>query len=54
MQLVILSMREIGETSITEEQITKIKKMITEHVSEQEFIHDIILAPTWIKKILQR
>ncbi len=54
MQLVILSMREIGETSITEEQITKIKKMITEHVSEQDFIHDIILAPTWIKKILQR
>lgn len=24
--------------------------MITSHVSEQEFNHDIVLAPTWIKR----
>lgn len=54
MQLAVLAMREIGEKNITENQKEIIKKMITEHVSEQEFNHDIVLAPTWIKTILQR
>ena len=54
MQLAIFAMMEIGEKLITEEQIAKIKNMITEHVSEEDFKHDIILADTWIKKILQR
>lgn len=54
MQLAVLAMREIGEKTITEEQKGVIKNMITEHVSEQDFNHDIVLAPTWIKTILQR
>lgn len=54
MQLAVLAMREIGEKAITEEQRGIIKKMIAEHVSEQDFNHDIVLAPTWIKTILQR
>lgn len=54
MQLAVLAMREIGEKTITESQKEIIKKMITEHVSEQDFNHDIVLAPTWIKTILQR
>lgn len=54
MQLAVLAMREIGEKTIIENQKEIIKKMITEHVSEQDFNHDIVLAPTWIKTILQR
>lgn len=54
MQLAVLAMREIGEKIITKDQKEIIKKMITEHVSEQDFNHDIVLAPTWIKTILQR
>ena len=54
MQLAVLAMREIGEKTITETQKEIIKKMITEYVSEQDFNHDIVLAPTWIKTILQR
>lgn len=54
MQLAVLAMREIGEKMITEEQTAKIKKMITNYVSEQDFNHDIILAPTWVRMILQR
>ncbi len=54
MQLVVLAMREIGEKTITDAQKGIIKSMITEHVSEQDFNHDIVLAPTWIKAILQR
>lgn len=54
MQLAVIAMREIGEKLITEAQVAKIKSMITEHVSEQDFKHDIVLAPTWVKTILQR
>lgn len=54
MQLAVLAMREIGEKTITDAQKEIIKSMITEHVSEQDFNHDIVLAPTWIKTILQR
>lgn len=54
MQLAVLAMREIGEKTITENQKEIIKNMITEHVSEQDFNHDIVLAPTWIKTILQQ
>lgn len=54
MRLSVLAMREIGEKTITENQKETIKKMITEHVSEQDFNHDIVLAPTWIKTILQQ
>lgn len=54
MQLAVLAMREIGEKTITKDLKETIKKMITEHVSEQDFNHDIVLAPTWIKTILQR
>lgn len=54
MQLAILAMREIGEKDITEAQKRTIKDIILKHVTEQDFIHDIVLAPTWIKTILQR
>ena len=54
MQLVVMAMREIGEDAITEEQIAKIKNIITDSVSEDDFNHDIVLAPIWVRKILQR
>lgn len=54
MQLVVFALREIGEKLITDEQTAKLKDLISEHVTEQDFNHDILLAPAWIKKILQR
>ncbi len=54
MQLVVLALREIGGKLITEEQKVKIKDMVREFVSEQDFNHDIVLCPTWVKMILQR
>lgn len=54
MQLAVLAIREIGEKTITEKQKEVIKKMIAEQVSEEEFKHDIVLAPIWVKSILQR
>ncbi len=54
MQLAVLAMREISEKSITKAQVARIKEMITKYVTIQDFNHDIVLAPTWIKMILQR
>lgn len=54
MQMAIMAMREIGENAITEEQIAKIKNIINDSVSEDDFNQDIVLTPIWIRKILQR
>ena len=49
--LVVSAMREIGQKSITEKQISKLKKYVNQ-VGESEFAHDIKLAPIWIRQIL--
>lgn len=54
MQLAVLAMREIGERQISQSHVDQIKNMITEQVSETDYNHDIVLAPTWVKNILQR
>lgn len=54
MQLIVMAMREIGESAISAEQIAKIKSVITDSVSEADFNNDIVLAPIWVRKILQR
>ena len=54
MQLSVLAMREIGEKAITKSQISQIKSTIADHVSPEAFSHDVVLAPTWIRAILQR
>ena len=54
MQLAVMAMREIGEENLTDEQLSEIKKIITYSVSNQDFNHDIVLAPIWVKKLLQK
>jgi hypothetical protein len=54
MQLAVMAMREIGGSAISEEQIVKIKQIISSSVSDEDFNHDIVLAPVWVKTILQR
>lgn len=51
MMLVVSAMREIGQGSITEDQISKLKVYVNQ-VGEIEFAHDIKLAPIWIRQIL--
>lgn len=52
MMLIVSAMRTIGETLITESQIGKLKKFLN-NVSEQEYNHDIVLAPAWVRKKLE-
>lgn len=54
MQLAVMAMREIGEENLTDVQFSEIRKIIANSVSSQDFIHDLVLAPTWIKKLLQQ
>ena len=51
MLLIVSAMREIGDGNITESEITIIKKHLT-HVDENDFQHDISLAPIWVRNIL--
>lgn len=51
MLLIVSAMREIGDGKITESEINIIKKHLT-HVTEDDFQHDISLAPIWVRNIL--
>ena len=51
MALIVAALREIGEDKVTEEQLAVIKEHLTS-VSEEDFNHDIQLAPIWVRKIL--
>lgn len=51
MALIVTALREIGEAKVTQEQLDIIKQHI-EKVSEQDFSHDIQLAPIWVRKTL--
>ena len=52
MQLIVAALREIGNGKVTEKEIAIIKKHLT-LVSDEDFNHDITLAPTWVKNLLK-
>ena len=51
MMLVVSAMRDIGKDQLSEEQ-TSVIKMHLENVPNEDFNHDIQLAPMWVRKIL--
>lgn len=51
MALIVTALREIGENYVTKEQLDIVRQHIGA-VSEQDFAHDIQLAPIWVRKIL--
>ncbi len=51
MSLVVTALREIGEGNVSTEQMAVIKEHL-KNVSEEEFTHDIALAPLWVRKQL--
>ena len=53
MQLIVLSMREIGEGNIKDKELEKIKGFL-EQVNQKDFTHDICMAPGWIQEIIHR
>ena len=51
MMLVVTAMRTIGEEKITEEESNALVEH-TRKVNDNDFNHDIKLAPAWVRKIL--
>ncbi len=52
MQLIVVALREIGNGNVSESQ----KDIIAEHlkkISEEEYLHDLPLAPAWVQKQLK-
>lgn len=52
MMLVVSAMRTIGESLITDSQVERLKEL-SNKVSLQEYNHDIMLAPAWVRKKLE-
>lgn len=51
--LVIQALREIGINKVTDQEETKISKLLKKE-SQTNLLHDIKLAPVWIQKIMQK
>lgn len=52
MQLVVAALKEIGKGLATEEELTIIKEIV-DKVPENQFKHDLALAPNWIIKLIK-
>ena len=52
MRLIVVALRDIGNGKVSD----KDKEIISKHlrdVSDEDFYHDLTLAPAWVKKILK-
>jgi len=51
MQFIVMAMRAIGEGKVTEEQMQIISGHL-EKVADEDYAHDINLAPVWVRTML--
>lgn len=51
MQLIVAALREIGNGKVQDKDIAIIAKNL-KGVKDRDFIHDSVLAPVWVQKIL--
>ncbi len=52
MQLIVSAFREIGNGKVSEKDKKIISKRI-KMVRDEDYIHDLTLAPAWVQKILK-
>lgn len=52
MMLIVSAMRTIGESLISDIQLGKLKILLN-NVPEQEYKHDLLLAPAWVRKKIE-
>jgi len=52
-RLVIQALKDIGKDKATEKEVVKIIELLKEE-DKKHLIHDLQLAPVWIKKIMQK
>ncbi len=51
MQMIVFALREIGKETLTEEMISRIRRILST-VPADDFLADVRLAPEWVQKIL--
>lgn len=51
MQMIVFALREIGKEALTEEMISRIRRILST-VPTDDFLVDVRLAPEWVQKIL--
>lgn len=52
MQLIVAALREIGNGKVSEKE-TEIIAVRLKEVDDEEFTHDVALAPAWVQKLLK-
>ena len=52
MQFIVMAMRAVGEGKVTDGQMAVIGEHLSK-VADDEFEHDINLAPVWVRKMLE-
>lgn len=52
MQLIVVALREIGNGKVTDKDKEIVSKRLQD-VSDEDFYHDLTLAPVWVQKILK-
>ena len=52
-RLVIQALKEIGNGNVTEEEEQKIIELLKKE-DKKDFMHDLALAPVWVKKIMKK
>ena len=52
--LIVIALKELGESRVTDEIKNKIIKLVTESSAEEKttMMHDLYLSPVWIKELL--
>ena len=53
MMLIVAAIREIGREQLSQEHLSVIKGHLA-HVSQEEYKHDIQLAPAWVRQLLYK
>lgn len=52
MQLIVAALREIGNGKVGDSELVKISEHLAK-VNEDDFQHDVLLAPAWVQKLLK-
>ncbi|WP_293738782.1 DUF6088 family protein [Parabacteroides sp. ASD2025] len=52
MPLLVQALKSIGKENVTEQNMQAIRSLLQEHSEPETILHDLQLAPLWIKKLL--
>ena len=54
MQEMVQALRSIGQKNITAEVENRIRQLLAEHPENDTIAHDLLLAPVWMRELIER